>query len=49
LLLSHSFAFGELLTKHAEARIRKIVVGSNGRKIPIIPIATRRKPEKRYA
>jgi hypothetical protein len=35
---------GELLTKHAEARIKNIVVGNTGRKIPITPIATNKKP-----
>jgi hypothetical protein len=34
--------------KQAEARIRKIVVGSIGRNIPITPIATKSTPLMKY-
>jgi len=43
-----SFALGELLIKQAEARIRKIVVGESGEKIPTTPIITKIKPDARY-
>jgi hypothetical protein len=41
------FALGELFTKHTEARIRNIVVGRRGRKIPITPMATNKNPDTR--
>jgi hypothetical protein len=34
--------------KHAEASIRKIVVGSIGKNIPITPIATKSTPLMKY-